>query len=113
MPEKDAVFSIIRVFSKEPMPYQYSTPPGEKFGLGRLQATSLLPAAVGAALRALHFPGELHAWLRSQSRLYTPAKFYATKSPVRPLRLCAFAFYPECPVRAVYLIRKLACFSQG
>jgi hypothetical protein len=41
MPEKHAVFSIIRVFSKEPMPYQYSTPPGEKCGLARTVASVL------------------------------------------------------------------------
>jgi len=31
--EKHGVFSIIRVLSIEPMPYQLSTPPGEKCGL--------------------------------------------------------------------------------
>jgi hypothetical protein len=33
MLEKHAVFSVRYVFSKEPMPYQYSTPPGEKCGV--------------------------------------------------------------------------------
>jgi hypothetical protein len=34
MAEKHTVFSIISDFSKEPMAYQQSTPPGEKCGLG-------------------------------------------------------------------------------
>jgi len=34
MLEKHTVFLIIRVLSKEPMPYQFSTLPGEKCGLG-------------------------------------------------------------------------------
>jgi len=35
--EKHGVFSIIQVLSKEPMPYQFSTAPGEKCGLGQLR----------------------------------------------------------------------------
>ena len=33
MLEKHIVFSVIRAYSNGPMPYQYSTPPGEKCGL--------------------------------------------------------------------------------
>jgi hypothetical protein len=38
MAEKHTVFSIILDFSKEPMAYQSSTPPGEKCGLGSVRA---------------------------------------------------------------------------